>query len=228
VSEGPADWIERPGPHARDRYGAARKGWRVEAREGRVLFLNRKEPRPAAPALPFAALAPCAALQVDDGWLVGFDQGEFGGGLDWYAPDGREHAPIVECNACALVELAPGQVLLVEGLSHLRLEQGTIQRVTRNERGRWKAQVLLSFEAEPQAWARSGDALLVLTNRALLRATVGGAEVAHTLSAELPYALRANSLAADAEGCLWAGLGDGLLRLTPEGAGYRESWLYPK
>ena len=40
--------------------------------------------------------------------------------------------------------------------------------------------------------------------------------------------MHANSLAAEAGGCLWVGLGDGLLRLEPEGGGYREGWLYPR
>lgn len=28
-------------------------------------------------------------LETSDGWLVGFDAGEFGGGLWWYRQDGK-------------------------------------------------------------------------------------------------------------------------------------------
>ncbi|HEY9109944.1 MAG TPA: hypothetical protein VIN58_24975, partial [Roseateles sp.] len=104
--------------------------------------------------------------RVDDGWLVGFNQGEFGAALYWFSENGRQHYRISEHQVVQFFPTTSGWGA-IEGLAHLGMSEGSIILVTRAQpQGRWQARTALSLPAAPYAIAQPklGPALAVLSD----------------------------------------------------------------
>jgi hypothetical protein len=125
----PADvgrWIEvtvpRDGTRGYDRFLAAATvnsapDWYVTVAGGRVVA--RDEP-PIGPAQPFKLRGPelgdspvrqagrLAAVRVLDGWLVGYNAGEFGGAVFWYSADGKQNRRLSDLRIHQFVETKGG------------------------------------------------------------------------------------------------------------------------
>jgi hypothetical protein len=101
--------------------------------------------------------------RVDDGWLVGFNQGEFGAALFWFSSDGQRHYRISEHQVVDFFPYAGGWAA-IEGLGHLGLARGSIIRITRHGTGRWQARTTLTLPDAPYAVAQVpyGPTLIVL------------------------------------------------------------------
>ena len=68
---------------------------------------------------------------VDDGWLVGFNHGEFGAALYWFSRDGKRHYEISRHHVVTFFALADG-IHAIEGLAHGEVEG--VQRLRPVER----------------------------------------------------------------------------------------------
>lgn len=104
--------------------------------------------------------------RVDDGWLVGFNQGEFGAALYWFSLDGLSHYKISEHQVVEFFRYA-GEWAAIEGLDHLGLARGSIIRITRtNPQRRWQVQTALTLTSAPYAVAQVpyGPTLVVLSH----------------------------------------------------------------
>jgi hypothetical protein len=71
---------------------------------------------------------------VSDGWLVGFNQGEFGAALYWFSRDGKRKYKISDHQVQRFVSLTDG-VYAIEGLGHLTMSEGSIIRIGRSKMG---------------------------------------------------------------------------------------------
>src|SRR6266853_6441861 len=66
-------------------------------------------------------------LRTADGWLIGFDAGEFGGGLWWFNNDGSVVRKLLPLNVHSILE-TPGGTFVLAGLAHLSLDNGEIDQ----------------------------------------------------------------------------------------------------
>src|SRR5262249_34244669 len=64
-------------------------------------------------------------LAMDDGWLIGVDAGEWGGGLWLTNSDGSVSKEIIKDNVRVIVPLG-SEFLVLTGLAHLSLDHGTV------------------------------------------------------------------------------------------------------
>jgi hypothetical protein len=117
-----ADWRAFPPPADRGSVpfmlwehaaNASRRAWTVYRAAGAVCARALDESRREAPALPFAAQVAAfsearAALEVPDGWLVGFNRGEWGGALYWFSSDGNKRYKISDHPIVAIVRMGSG------------------------------------------------------------------------------------------------------------------------
>ena len=107
-----------------------------------------------------------AAAAVDDGWLVGFNEGEFGGALYWFSRDGKRSYPISNDQIVDFFPLA-GALYAIEGLAHLGGSRGSILRLTRPREGApWRAQSVVALPYAPYAVSvrRDGTAMITLSD----------------------------------------------------------------
>src|SRR5262249_20090311 len=68
-------------------------------------------------------------LRTVNGWLVGFDGGEFGGGLWWFNNEGDKNRKLLSENVHSIYQTTDGVFVLV-GLAHLSLDNGKIYQFT--------------------------------------------------------------------------------------------------
>jgi TRAP-type C4-dicarboxylate transport system substrate-binding protein len=85
-----------------------------------------------------------------------------GGALYWFSPDGKKRYKISDHPIVAIVRMGSG-VFAAEGLSLLRLSQGSIVRVQKRAGARrWVAKAYSKLPAAPEALVASGDGKLDL------------------------------------------------------------------
>lgn len=104
--------------------------------------------------------------KIDDGWLVGFNHGEFGSALYWFNDDGKQHYKISNHQVVAFFSLSDG-VYAIEGLAHMGASCGSVIRITRSANvARWQASrvVRLPYAPNTVAVRRDGSILIVLSD----------------------------------------------------------------
>jgi hypothetical protein len=172
--------------------------------------------------------------KVDDGWLVGFDAGEFGGGLWWFSPDGgrfaRVRAPenaaraddIYKAeNVRGLVQVGSDQLVLM-GLDHMGGRSGRVFRASKRD-GAWKLDPRAVLDGSADAWAVLGDRLLVLTDSGLWEVIAG--TPARQVHRADTGGLYPTSMVRAGDGAFYVGMRRYILRLEAAAGAWRETWL---
>lgn len=166
-----------------------------------------------------------SVARVADGWLVGLDVGEFGGGLWWFGSDGKDNKKLSSENIVGFVNTSTG-ILALAGLAHLSLHDGKILKIVGDTRTGRKVETLVSLGSAPRTFvSESPDTLLVLTTDSLIRVKTSGA--VEKLSSTKYQQLYANSMVLLPSGIVYFGMRHFVTRWTPTNEGYKEEWLVP-
>ena len=110
--------------------------------------------------------APLAGLidviEVEDGYLVGFNRGEWGGELYWFSKDGKERYEISDHHIVQFIE-RDNKIYAIEGLVHISITGGSIIEIEKQNR-RWIAKEYLKFPTAPRViQLDSKDNFIVVT-----------------------------------------------------------------
>jgi hypothetical protein len=233
----PEGWVRYPVPPAG---GAALRCANYSTREWRVTAVgenlkvsldarsNHQDPLP--PGLDLKRLAVDAkgerhVIRVEDGWLIGSDAGEFGGGLWWVSSEGRSSKRLAGENVVGFAESWRG-VIALTGLAHMGQDDGQALRITEGEAGNRKVEALANLGGAPRAFAtEASDSVLIVTTRGLVRLrTSGSVEQLLPTNYGLLYP---NSMTLSPSGVIHVGMRHFITRLTPAGDGYQEEWFVP-
>jgi hypothetical protein len=92
---------------------------------------------------------PKQIVQVDDGWLVAYNRGEWGATLWWFSKDGARRYHISSKYRIKQIVSFQKRLFAAEGLNHLFSSEGSIVEISKQD-GRWTAStfVKLSHSAE--------------------------------------------------------------------------------
>lgn len=165
-------------------------------------------------------------LKLHDGWLVGFNAGEFGGALWWFSENGDQRIKLSDENVVGFSETASGIFVFV-GLAHLLSDNGKMLFIQKDQTSPPKIQVTADLGSEPAAFSiESPDSVLLLTTKGLFRVWSSGKfkklkETHYTF-------LYPNSMVILPSGQLYVGMRHFITRLTPMNNGYMEEWFVPK
>lgn len=174
-------------------------------------------------------------VQVADGWLVGFDAGEFGGGLWWFSTRGERS---VQLRPPANAPVHPDDIFQAEnvrgfarhghdllifmGLDHRSGRSGRVFRLVQ-QAGHWTLSIFAVLDASPAGWVVDHDRILVLTESGLWQAmTDGRSKKLHSLDVGSPYP---NSMVLGREGALYIGMRRYVLRLKGSDSDWSETWF---
>jgi hypothetical protein len=193
---------------------------------------RRAKPIPPPELPPGAMLQPGMAgyestLKVQDGWLLGFDAGEFGGGL-WFEGTDGSVSRLLEENVHGFVETARG-VMIFAGLAHMMTDRGEVLIARYPIRVDTKLESLAPLDGAPEAFTKtSPDEALVVTTHGVSRISSSGAHQALTRS--MFSLLYPNSIVSTPEGTIYVGMRLFVVRLlpAPKPGEYTEQWLVPK
>jgi len=89
------------------------------------------------------------AFEVDDGYLVAFNRGEWGGELYWFSKDGKKKYEISKQQITKFIE-RDDKIYAIEGISHLGMSKGGIIEVKKKKR-KWKTTEYLKLPTAPEA-----------------------------------------------------------------------------
>lgn len=114
-------------------------------------------------------LVPSVVTAVRDGYLFGFDMGEWRGSLWWRDTTGTEHTLIAkDLNVKGLLKTSRGDTLVVDGLAACASNHGTVTRLTRSGPS-WRTAGEVQLGGEPQGWFQLGRDTLVVSAGATLQ-----------------------------------------------------------
>lgn len=102
-------------------------------------------------------------LEIDDGWLVGVNDGEFGGGLFVVSATGDVRT--LDAGQVLDIQRTDLGIVVLTGLAHLRMSAGRILGITRDASGRVIRRHRFGLPARPEGMrALPGGTLLVATD----------------------------------------------------------------
>ena len=233
-------WIETDPPkRGSSRWGVAnysKHEWRVFLRDDRPEARLRDREADAPEPLPFEIKEGSAkeglykrrlSIKVSDGWIVSHNAGEFGGGIWWFSPDGKERHKIAKARAIGFIPTEAG-LLAIEGLAHLSSSKGRILRLTQAPEGRWQSEDFIDLKHAPEAYTKSADgSLTIATTNRLLRVVPATKEVEVLLDEAFWGGLYPNSMVITPDGATYLGMRHGVARVEKKGAARRVRWLLP-
>lgn len=158
--------------------------WAVSVNRGQVVA-QRGLPKCPSPSFPLGGkdvsrvlglVEPAQrvySIRVSDGWLVGYNAGEFGAGVLWYSADGKDSRKVSDHHVNQFLSTTDG-VFAATGLDHLALSNGAIVRFSLAD-GKWAAKTMAELHGAAYALAQSERGkLLTITYDRLVRMAQDG------------------------------------------------------
>jgi hypothetical protein len=107
-------------------------------------------------------------LKVENGWLVGFDRGEWGGNLFWFNEEGTEYKMITGGNIENLFEIN-GEFYVSEGLAHMSMDSGQLFKLEVKNK-EWRIQKKVNLPNAPYSTTLTSDnEFLIVTSKGVLK-----------------------------------------------------------
>jgi hypothetical protein len=144
-------------------------------------------------------------VAVDDGWLVGFNEGEFGAALYWFSQNGDRNYYISDDQVIDFFS-RPDGLYAIEG--SLNTSHGSIIRIARPQAGQpWQVTTQLKLPDAPAAVSMRRDGTLLITLSESLVALAPDGQL-RTLLAQAPWGLLYpnSSLLSEDEQTLYIGM----------------------
>ena len=165
-------------------------------------------------------------LAVEDGYLVGFDAGEFGGGAWWFSKDGTRRRKLTLRTSESLADFFPENVhgfallgkdvLAFEGLTHLTMNDGRVVRFRRGSDGEWHASLFAQLSACPHAVLREDESTWLFATTAGVFRIDGQARVHPVWQPRGGHLYYPNSLVRDRVGVVYMGMRAFIIRMILE------------
>lgn len=159
-----------------------------------------------------------------DGWLVGFDAGEFGGGLWWFGRDGRHAKKLLSQNVHAIYK-TPDGVFVLAGLAHLSLDNGEIEQFVETP-DEISLRFIANLGGSPEASTvqPDGQVLVATMHSVVLVDHVGKIHEIYKSGEGLVYP---TSVVVDSQGNIFVAMRFFVLQLLPHNGRYDSQWLMP-
>ncbi len=172
-------WKSHPVPTDPDtiyNYNSDPNDWSVYLEKGDV-YVVAETGYTAKGRLPFKVAVPQGAgkilagertvLKVEDGYLVGFDRGEWGGDLYWFSDDGKQYYKISNDQVVGF-SVRDAKFYAIQGLAHLNTSEGSLIEI-KKDNGKWSSSTYLALSTAPSAIGLdSKDNFVVVTSSDLL------------------------------------------------------------
>lgn len=230
----PAGWVNAPSSKdAPALWQCAKYGrsWVVSKNQDAIaieeLNIDKQNPVPVPRQLKLSKemIGRRSMLHTGDGWLIGFDAGEFGGGLWWFSNDGSEAKKLLEQNVHSIYE-TPDGVFVLAGLAHLGIDNGEIDQFTNKpEKVSLKYKASLGGSPEASALGPEGQIIIATMGSVLLVDHAGKVHELYRSGENLTYP---TSVVVKANGDIFVAMRFFVLRLVSDNGAYRADWLMPK
>jgi hypothetical protein len=165
-------------------------------------------------------------MQVKDGWLVGFDGGEYGGSLWWYPPQPAPGRKLWDHNVKGLVSgQDPSSVIALAGLAHLDSSDGTVLWLGQESDGTWRVEDQRALLGAPYAYGSHPSGLVIATDTSV--ELVLGSKAIQVLAETKGVDVHPLSIAVAPDGDIAVGLRFFVSLLRKDASVYRQEWFIP-
>jgi hypothetical protein len=163
-----------------------------------------------------------SVISTTDGLLIGFDGGEFGGGLWWSNKNGSKVSKLMDAPVKSLMTTSDG-VFVFTGIAHMGLDNGKVW-VLRNASVDPKPALLIELDGAPRVVAKgSNRSFLVATTQGVMRVfPEGKTEVLMKAPSQFLYP---GSIVETPDHQIYVGMRLFVVHLSPERNGYMQQWL---
>lgn len=159
------------------------------------------------------------------GWLLGFDAGEFGGGL-WSADSSGNTYELSRENVHGLVDTPQG-VLVFVGLAHMGFDSGNVLMAPYTATSKAEVKTLAKLDGAPEVLTRiSSDTALVVTTHGITEISSSGST--KTLLHSDFSLLYPNSVVSTPDGIVYVGMRLFVVRFDPHAEHDAEQWFLPQ
>jgi hypothetical protein len=202
---------------------------RVETNE-EISAHIRKEPKSAPVPKPTRVVkfpeweahwSPRQGVEVEDGWIQGYDAGEWGGALIWFSKKGEGHRILSRRNTTLVARTRKG-IFAIQSLTHMMFWYADLVQIVRTKDG-WSTRVVTNLHVAPNPIFQDGDRFLYATSTFVSTLETDGTQ------RELyrpHFQMRVNSMVRRRNGELWLGTETAVLRLRPRPMGeYQAQWF---
>src|SRR5262249_10255619 len=151
-------------------------------------------------------------LRTTDGWLIGFDAGEFGGGLWWFNRNGRDAKKLLPQNVHAIYK-TPDGIFVLAGLAHLSQDTGEIDQFIETP-DEISLRFIATLRGSPEASVMRSDGQIVVAtmHSVLLVDHVGKVHELYKSGEDLVYP---TSVVVDGQGNIFVAMRFFVLQLVP-------------
>jgi hypothetical protein len=166
-------------------------------------------------------------LKTSTGWLLGFDGGEWGGGL-WFVDANGKTSQLYGANVQGFIETSRG-VMIFAGVAHMTIDEGRVLIAHNPVTADTKLETLAPLDGAPETFTKiSPDAALVVTTHGISRITSSGEH--QTLTHSKFAILYPNSIVVTPDATIYVGMRLFVVRLvaTSKPGEYAEQWLVPE
>ncbi len=236
----PADWsvVAAPlaGSNDLDRANHSLCQWQLSLRNGRALvtldrnYMNNSGEDTSNLPFKIEKRRPFFGQQITakvaDGWLVGFNAGEFGASLWWFSPDGHRRYEVSKDQVVEFLHTPTGLVA-VQGLAHLTLSYGSMIRLTRTAQGCWRSAVMAPLGDAPETAALDADGWIVVMGASKLMRVSPSGQVQVLRSNTSWGILYPDSMIRVGKGEFYVGMRAYLVHITITPTGAKTQWLLP-
>ena len=221
-----------PDQQTRECFNYSRNTWRVSLEQSAVkivkLARGAAEQPPMPPLLrvePRIMRAHRTSVKFADSWLLGFDGGEFGGGLWVSNLDGSQTKEIWNQDIRSITPVGD-KILALSGLAHMSLDSGDALVLSPPRGINAPVERVIHLDGAPLATTEDADgSILIVTTRSLSRITDAW-ELQRLVSlADFVRFQYPNSMIRESDGTIYIGMQMLVLRLLPPE--YTEEWLLP-
>jgi hypothetical protein len=167
------------------------------------------------------------SVKVSDGWIIGYNAGEWGAALWWFSPDGTKREKISEDQVVGFFETDAG-LLAVEGLAHGNTSIGRIIRLAKGGDGRWHSEQFVDLKGAPEAAVVGADGTLtVATHDRLVRVHLDSRKVDVLLENGFWGGLYPKSIVVAPSGTIYLGMRHGVAEVAKIDGESKARWLIP-
>lgn len=242
----PEGWFVYPGTKLKNLdettlrcFNYSHNEWRVISEGDGVKITKRLSQKADVPALPpllkqeagmpgrTVSAGLRTAMHFENGWLLAYDAGEWGGGLWLTNEDGSKTKRIISDNVRAVVTI-DGGILVLSGLAHMSMDFGDAFIFSNPDGLNVSLQHSVNLNGEPSAYAKEPDgSVLFVTTFGLCRITKSGELQRLTYFPRWMRQQYPNSMAIASDGSVFIAMRMFVLRLRANSGKYSEEWLLP-
>jgi len=157
------------------KYNYAKDDWTVYLKENIIFVTNSRNK--TGDTLPFEIISSeeekykisgsRSVIKVDDGYLVGFYRGEWGGNLYWFSQDGKTNYEISDHEIVQFIK-RDSNIYAIEGLAHLGRSDGSIIEIVKINK-KWTVVEYLKLPSAPDGIGLDqNNNFLIITSESLL------------------------------------------------------------